>query len=101
MLSTFTKNDAAVITRKKIVTFSWEVLHHPPYSPKWRPLTINKIAREHVLTKSASSKTSDGFDDVKTGIKDFFTPNFANLINGGFTSLQKEVISNSDEYRPF
>jgi [histone H3]-lysine36 N-dimethyltransferase SETMAR len=89
---------AAVSTRQKLMSFGWEVLSHPPYSPDLAPTDYHLF---RALNNSFSQKTFDDVDAVKTAIQDFFNSKPRDFYLRGINLLPErwqEVIDNNGDY---
>lgn len=88
----------ANLTRQKLLSFEWEVLSHPPYSPDLAPT-------DYYLFRSLSNDLRDRVfedrDEAKTYIDDFFNSKPAEFYRKGIHSLVDRwrwVVDNDGQY---
>lgn len=88
----------ARLTQEKIMSFNWEVLPHPPYSPDLAPSDYHVFrSMQHHL----SNKRYENDDQLKNDLEQFFISKPMNFFERGIKNLPnrwRKVIENEGNY---
>ena len=88
----------ARITQEKIMSFNWEVLPHPPYSPDIAPSDYHLFRS---LQHHLSNKIYENDEQLKNNIDLFFSSKSKNFFEIGIKKLVdhwREVLENEGRY---
>ncbi|EZA62088.1 Histone-lysine N-methyltransferase SETMAR, partial [Ooceraea biroi] len=92
------KPHTALVTKKKLKCFGWEVMQHPPYSPDLAPSDY-RLFRS--LQNNLDGHRFNSVDDIQTYLKDFFAQKSRDFYKRGIMSLPErwqKVVDQDGQY---
>jgi len=88
----------ASATRKKLAKLGWQTVPHPPYSPDLAPSDYHLF---RPLKHFLRGKTFVNYDDLETGVTDFFASQLLEFWTKGIEKLPSrwaKVIASYGDY---
>ena len=88
----------ALSTRKKLLSFGWDILPHPPYSPDLAPTDYYLF---RTLSNSLRDQVFSNDDDLRANIDEFFSSCSQEFYSTGIHSLPerwRRVVDNDGTY---
>ncbi|EZA57360.1 Histone-lysine N-methyltransferase SETMAR [Ooceraea biroi] len=92
------KPHTALVTKKKLKCFGWEVMQHPPYSPDLAPSDYHLFRS---LQNNLDGQRFNSVDDIQTYLEDFFAQKSRDFYKRGIMSLLErwqKVVDQDGQY---
>lgn len=89
------KPHTALVTKKKLKSFGWEVMQHPPYSPDLAPSDYHLF---RLLQNNLDGQRLESMDDIQMYLEDFFMQKSSDFYKNYVSSRTLEEGGRSRQY---